>query len=799
MSKRESVFENKKLLYEWDWEENQREGFTPQNITMGSIKQIHWVCAKGHKWQASPNNRSKGNGCPVCAGRKIEPGYNDFATIYPELVKEWHPTKNEDLTPQSIAPRSSRGIWWKCAVCQHEWKASASNRASGKGCPICSRKKQGEQKIVGLIEKNGSLADIFPNLLSEWDYEKNEIKPENVTCHSNKRVWWRCSSCGYSWNIEVSHRTDRGSGCPVCANKVVMPWNSLEVLRPDLLEIWNNERNTSITAGQVTPGSNKKVWWKCKLGHEWMATVTSISNGGSCPICNGRKVQADYNSLAALNPQLAKEWHPTKNKTLQPTQVTIGNSTEKVWWLCPSGHEYQATIYNRNHGTGCPACQRELKTSFPEQAILFYFRKCTRAMSRYLLNGKTEIDIYLPELNVGIEYDGYRYHSGQEARKKEMRKDKIVNEAGIILFRVKEIKSESEIIPDDRAIYCKYDANYRYISDVMLELMKRIAENTNRILPVVDININRDSSIIYSQYIEGKKQNSLAEKETELTKEWHPTKNGYLRPNMISFSSAKKVWWLGKCGHEWQASVDNRRHGNGCPICAGFQVLEGYNDLATIFPELAKEWCLERNGDLLPTQVTRGSRKKVWWICSEGHEYESSVSNRVFGRGCPVCGVRRRGELRIKNKIAKEGSLAETNQKLSSEWHPTRNGDLKPENVTRGSDRKVWWKCERGHEYEATISNRSYGKGCPICAGKKIVHGINDLETMNLQLASEWNYKRNQEIMPSQVSPNSHKKVWWICDQGHEWEAQIKSRNMGTGCPICAKTKGYKDKKNNIK
>ena len=113
---------------------------------------------------------------------------------------------------------------------------------------------------------------------------------------------------------------------------------------------------------------------------------------------------------------------------------------------------------------------------------------------------------------------------------------------------------------------------------------------------MVDININRDSSIIYSQYIEGKKQNSLAEKETELTKEWHPTKNGYLRPNMISFSSAKKVWWLGKCGHEWQASVDNRRHGNGCPICAGFQVLEGYNDLATIFPELAKEWCLERNG-----------------------------------------------------------------------------------------------------------------------------------------------------------------------------------------------------------
>ena len=255
---------------------------------------------------------------------------------------------------------------------------------------------------------------------------------------------------------------------------------------------------------------------------------------------------------------------------------------------------------------------------------------------------------------------------------------------------------------------------------IVSRLVQKIAEYTKYYFPAIDVNISRDSSEIYSQYIEGKKQNSLSEKEPELSKEWHPTKNGYLKPDMISFSSGKKVWWLGKCGHEWQASADNRRHGNGCPICAGYQILVGYNDLATVFPKLANEWCLERNEGLLPTQVTRGSRKKVWWVCSEGHEYE------------------------------------------------------------------------------ATISNRSYGKGCPICAGKKIVQGINDLATMNPKLASEWSYQRNQELMPVQVSPNSHKKVWWICDQGHEWEAQIKSRNMGTGCPICAKTKGYKDKKNNI-
>ena len=178
MSKRESVFENKKLLYEWDWEENQREGFTPQNITMGSIKQIHWVCAKGHKWQASPNNRSKGNGCPVCAGRKIEPGYNDFATIYPELVKEWHPTKNGYLRPNMISFSSAKKVWW-LGKCGHEWQASVDNRRHGNGCPICA----GFQVLEGYND----LATIFPELAKEWCLERNgDLLPTQVTRGSRK-------------------------------------------------------------------------------------------------------------------------------------------------------------------------------------------------------------------------------------------------------------------------------------------------------------------------------------------------------------------------------------------------------------------------------------------------------------------------------------------------------------------------------------------------------------------------------------------------------------------------------------
>ena len=161
-----------------------------------------------------------------------------------------------------------------------------------------------------------------------------------------------------------------------------------------------------------------------------------------CPICSGQKVLEGFNDLATVNPSLAREWHPTLNGKLTAKQVTAGSSKKKVWWLCPRGHEYQATVANRSNGTGCPICKKEQKTSFPEQAILFYLGKHTEVFSRYLLNQKVEIDIYLPLLKIGIEYDGYHFHQGAESRKKELRKDSYVKEAGITLFRIKEYKRD---------------------------------------------------------------------------------------------------------------------------------------------------------------------------------------------------------------------------------------------------------------------------------------------------------------------------------------------------------------------
>lgn len=779
------LIDNAQLIAEWDWDKNNGLGFSPTAITYGSIQKVWWVCKKGHEWQATPNNRSNGQGCPFCSGKKVLRGYNDLESQFPEIADEWHPTLNNDLHSYEVTKGSSKRVWWKCKDCNYEWQSSVSNRTAGKGCPICGRKKQGHIKEQNLIAVNGSFADNYPDLLLDWDYDKNSISPNLITANSTKRVWWRCKTCNYSWQTTVSHRTLREHGCPACGNKVVTIYNCLSSTHPQILDKWDYGKNIDITPNDVTFGSNKKVWWMCEKGHEWQATVSAIVSGGKCPICCGQQVLQGYNDLKTTNPYLAEQWHPTKNGNLFPTQITAGSSRDKVWWLCPKGHEYKATVANRSNGTGCPICDKESKTSFPEQAIFFHLSKVTKAYNRFLLNDKIEIDVYLPELNIGIEYDGLYFHNSEKAKEKENLKNKILREAGIFLIRVKETK-ERTFIDTDATIYCKNSGNSLFIKDVIERLIEKINYLKSSTF-VLDINIDRDSAEIYSQYLESEKENSLLTRNPQIAKEWHPTKNGFVKPDMVSFASAKKVWWLGECGHEWQMSIQSRNRGANCPYCAGKKVLKGFNDLATTNPELLDEWDYKKN-IISPNEISCGSDKKVWWLCETGHSYSATVSNRVYGKCCPECSVNKRVYNKNKNRIEKIGSLQETHPLLAKEWHNTLNGDLTPEQVTYGSDKKVWWICSKGHNYQASISNRVYGKGCPICAGKKIVSGINDLVTLNPSLAREWDYDKNI-LKPTEISPNSHKKVWWKCKEGHSWESQIKSRNNGTGCPKCAKAK----------
>ena len=205
------------------------------------------------------------------------------------------------------------------------------------------------------MNKNNSLATLRPDLAEEWNWEKNgELTPSDVTCGSNKKVWWMCKY-GHEWMASINNR-NRGTGCPYDAGKKVHKNNSLATLRPDLAEEWNYKKNRDLTPSDVTCGSDKKVWWKCRNGHEWEATVDKRNRGRKCPFCSKAK------SLATVKPELAIEWNHEKNGDLTPNDVTCG-SKKKVWWKCKEGHEWEASIDNRNRGTRCPKCWEETRSN----------------------------------------------------------------------------------------------------------------------------------------------------------------------------------------------------------------------------------------------------------------------------------------------------------------------------------------------------------------------------------------------------------------------------------------------------
>lgn len=134
---------------------------------------------------------------------------------------------------------------------------------------------------------------------------------------------------------------------------------------------------------------------------------------------------------------------------------------------------------------------------------------------------------------------------------------------------------------------------------------------------------------------------------------------------------------------------------------------------------------------------------------------------------------------------------------VAAQWHPTRNGDLSPQQVTAYSNQRVWWQCEHGHEWVAAVASRSFrGVRCPFCVGRKVLSGFNDLQTLFPEIAAQWAWELNGELSPDQVRPGSHKKVWWRCASGHEWAAVIYSRTgkIRNGCPICADLRRKKRK-----
>src|SRR3990172_6823241 len=271
---------------------------------------------------------------------------------------------------------------------------------------------------------------------------------------------------------------------------------------------------------------------------------------------------------------------------------------------------------------------------------------------------------------------------------------------------------------------------------------------------------------------------SLAQTLPDIASSWDYDRNGDTTPADVAAFAHKKVWWkCDKCGESWPASVASRTTGrkSGCGYCAGKRV-SAARSFGTLYPDIAEQWDVEKNGTLKPDQVSPKSGGKAWWICTSGHSYQSRIADRVIGRGCPICSG---------NIVIESTSLAVRFPDLATAWHPEKNFPLTPVEVAPQSSRKVWWKCASGHEWQATIANRSSaGSGCPYCGGQK-ASPTTSLLAVNPELAAEWHPTRNGAHPPGLFTSHSGFKAWWRCRRGHEWTATISHRQNGSGCPFC--------------
>lgn len=225
---------------------------------------------------------------------------------------------------------------------------------------------------------------------------------------------------------------------------------------------------------------------------------------------------------------------------------------------------------------------------------------------------------------------------------------------------------------------------------------------------------------------------------------------------------------------------------------------EGEIKMKTIkeFPEIMKDWNYEANSNAnITPDIASGSHTKVFWHCHEcGHDWIATAHNRTLnGTGCPICSKSKHAKS-FSATAANKNNFVERHPKIAAQWHPTLNGDAKPENFSAGSEYNAWWKCpDCGHEWQSRIHHRSSGCGCPECSkkaqGKE--RALRAAKKQNLadvhpDIAAQWHPTLNGDLTPDMVSPGSNKKVWWKCpDCGHEWETKIQNRSAGTKCPHC--------------
>ncbi|OLS17043.1 MAG: hydrogenase nickel incorporation protein HypA, partial [Candidatus Heimdallarchaeota archaeon LC_3] len=745
------------LIREWDYNKNSEK---PELYTKGSRYKAHWICKKcNHEWKATISNRSNGTGCPACSGRVVT-NTNNLKVTHPEFAKEWNYDKNKN-SPEQYTKGSHYQANWLCKYCSNDWKCPINDRKI-LGCPECSR-------IIKI--KMNNIAITHPDLIKEWNNEKNKFKAKSYTYGSTHRVFWICKKCNHEWKSKIRDRV-LGAGCPECRKLISIEKNNLANKYPDLIKDWDFKKNEK-SPSEYSYGSKYKAHWICHTcDYNWQATINNRSNGTGCPACSGR-ILTESNNLTIIRPDLVKDWDFKKNEK-SPSEFSYG-SKYKAHWICHKcRYNWKATI-NARKDSKCPNCSRKkekstenLEQSNPELIEEWDFSKNINPPSHFTKGMKNKAHWICKKCN--HEWQSSIYHRSTRSQGCPACSGRVATGKNNLSVTNPELIEEWDNIKNskDSDQYKKSSAYKAYwiCKECNYEWQARIYNRTKGIgCPACSGRNATD-------------RDNFKIKNPKIAKEWNYHKNKSHPEKYRTKSNYKANWVCEKCNFEWKATIADRTREYGCPSCSG-RIATELNNLTISNPELLEEWDKNRN-EYLPNSFTKGSDYKAYWICKSClYNWNATISSRTIGVGCPACSGR---------VVTDSNNLTITHPKLLEEWD-FKNNEKLPNQFTKGAKYKAHWICKVCKlTWQAQLSHRTNGIGCPACSGR-VVTESNNLTVIRPDLIKDWNYRKNNSA-PDKYTRSSSYNAYWICNHcSTEWKTTINNRTShGTGCPTCNDT-----------
>ena len=637
-----------------------------------------------------------------------------------------------------------------------------------------------------------SITETHPLIAKDWDYQKNDgLTPSQFVMSDKNKVWWKCNK-GHSYQVSIYSRV-RSNGCKVCGRVEIEKKKNIKRLKdgesfaekfPDLIKEWDCQKNGNISPDMVTWGSKKKIWWTCSENHSWITTPHSRSIGRGCPECsksigveNSRKTRLSKSgSLAEKFPILVNEWDFELND-IQPTDVSPF-SGKRVHWVCKLNHKWAATIYNRTgNGSGCPECKPQ--TSKIEIYILCELRSIfANTQWRRKFNG-VECDIYIPEINLGLEIDGGYWHEDKFI--KDEQKNEFFKGINIQLIRVRD-----ETLPNTSAMGIQYKngEDLQIIANRLFDFLSQF--DVKFLTYKFHQSAKKEFNKMVSRLPAPPEGETLRDTHPGIAGEWDYRKNYPLTPDFFSSGSSQKFFWICPENHSYETSIKSRtKQKSGCPVCYknNSSIIAMRGKLKNTVshqeknPDYLSMFDIERNS-INPSDIPLMSTKKLWWICENMHPFQRNAVSMSVNQSCPTCSL-----------------VIFSNPDIAKEFHPSKNVDINVNDLDQASTQKVWWVCKNGHEWKRDVGGRVREKsGCPHCYNqnrgeilrKSAVRRVGSLQSRMPDFLVLWDYDKN-ETLPSEVTIKSNIKVWWKCLKGHPpYEQSVIDKTNGQGCPVCA-------------